>query len=82
MNKTFVSAEAALKVALKCKPSAPPALTKYHVYSWYEHTDITDPYMLAAAALEYGDYNNEIDFEQLISNAIKYFPERGFNPLY
>lgn len=42
------------------------------VYDWYSHTDITDPFTLAACALEYGPYT-PIKYTEMIALREKYF---------
>lgn len=34
------------------------------IKSWYQHTDITDPYELAAAALWFGEYKVPRDYKK------------------
>lgn len=47
--------------------------TDRQVESWYQNTDIVDPYMLAAAVLEWGDYR-PVSYNSWCFVTDKYFP--------
>ncbi len=43
------------------------------VYSWYNCTDITNPYILAAAVIKWG-YFKEVPYQDIIDIGKQYFP--------
>lgn len=72
----------AVEIAINCQKYIVPPDIQENIEDWYNHTDITDPFVLAAAALEFGSYDNQIYLEELLENTIEYFPERGLDILY
>lgn len=52
------------------------------VYSWYSHSDVTDPEMLAACALNGTDWFPEATYQMMVNAKNWWFPknqEEGFS---
>ena len=44
------------------------------IYSWYSHSDVTDPEMLAACALQWGDWVSGISYDFMLATKEYWFP--------
>ena len=49
------------------------------IYSWYNHSDVTDPKILAACALEGVDWSPAATYNDMISIKNLWFPEENFS---
>lgn len=73
-NKLCGLAAAGTKMAISPHSLAGEYNIQKRVLSWYNKTDISNPYELAAAALAFGEFPNErIPYEDILEQEILWF---------
>lgn len=73
-NKLHELAATGTKMAIPPYSPAEEYNIEKRVLSWYDQTDISNPYVLAAAALAFGEFPNErISYEDILEQKILWF---------
>ena len=76
--KEYTTVEAAIQLVIKNFEAnhimSNTECIRNRVYSWYSHSDITDPEVLAACALEGKDWYPEARYEDMLAAKDLWFP--------
>ena len=51
------------------------------IYNWYNHSDITDPEILAACALEGMDWSPRSTYQEMLNAKERWFPQNPYDEI-
>ena len=78
----YTTAEMALYLAIDALEAyniCPCAATlREKIYDWYNHTDVTDPEVLAAVALEGKKWRPDFTYDQMLEIRNYWFPQEQY----
>lgn len=81
--KTYSTVESAVELVLIIYEAnhnmTNTEVIRKQVYSWYNHTDITDSEMLAACVIQFGYYHPEVTLDDMKIAKHEWFPENPFD---
>lgn len=83
--RTYSTVEAAVSLAIEILetnhiPSNTAAL-RNRIYTWYSHSDVTDPETLAACALEGKDWYPGATYQDMLNAKNWWFPQNSYDEI-